>query len=681
VDGRNRSSRLFAIASPTNWVQDVVSDEQKFGADHSWLPAALDAANLPTLACLLVLLTGDRKWIEGVYAPTRTRGLDDNDDGGLSPEIQVEIRTAAAVALADWLNGKLLAIANPSDHLLLEMMGVSLGEVIPAEYAPMIRSELQLPLGNDAKGRTAALRGFPPDFNVLIVGAGISGLCAAIYLDRARIPYKILERSKRLGGVWFENRYPGAACDVPSHLYSFSFAPFQWSRYFADSVEINGYLEKVAEDFDVRRHIRFGREVCELIYDEAGAAWEATVRSAAGEIETLRAKAVISCVGAFNKPRIPALPGLSRFKGPSVHTARYPRDGLDLSDRDVVLVGNGASAMQVAPAIADDVKSLTIIQRTPQWVAPFPKFKQAIPEPLKRLLAEVPMYRLWYRLRLSWAFNDKLYGSLQKDPAWKGDGRSINAINDGHRRGLSHYIEQELGNARHLLPKVLPDYPPFGKRMLLDNGWFRTLGRDHVHHVAGEVVNVTEDAVITSGGERHPADVLIWATGFDVVNLLAPMKVRGIGGQDLHEMWHGDDAKAYLGTVVPGFPNFFCLYGPNTQFGHGGSLISVLERQMHYVMSLFDQMAESDLVAVEVREDVHDAYNDKVDKAHSRMIWTAPGVDGYYRSSRGRIVVNNPFRIIDVWKMTERANLDDYHIVEKRVRSADKAVRCNGVEL
>lgn len=655
-----------------------MSEEQEFEADLDWLPAALGAANLPTLACLLVVLTGDRKWIEPPFIPTRTRGMDDNDEGGFSAEVQQEIRTAAATALSDWFAGKPVVLQNPSDALLLEMMGTSLGEKIDAEYAPMIRSELQLPSAGQAVADASPSplpRRIADDFNVLIIGAGISGLCAAIHLDRAGIPYTIVERSNKLGGVWFENRYPGAACDVPSHLYSFSFAPFAWSRYFADSVEINRYLDKVADDFDVRRRIRFGVEVSELRFDETTAVWDVTARNADGDTETLHAKAVISCVGAFNKPRIPAVPGLSRFKGPSVHTARYPRESLDLSGRDVILVGNGASAMQVAPAIVDQVKSLTVIQRTPQWVAPFPKFKHSIPDALRRLLAEVPVYRLWYRLRLSWAFNDKLYASLQKDPEWDDGGRSINALNDSHRRGLIRYVESELGGAHHLLPKVLPDYPPFGKRMLLDNGWFRTLAREHVEHVTGQVVEVTEDAVITSDGARHRADVLIWATGFDVVNLLAPMKVIGIGGQNIHELWHGDDAKAFLGTVVPGFPNFFCLYGPNTQFGHGGSLISVLERQMHYVMSLLGEMAEAGVAAVDVRDDIYDAYNAKVDEAHSRMIWTAPGVDGYYRSSRGRIVVNNPFRIIDVWKMTERADLNEYRVVNARAPSAGISAR------
>ncbi len=627
-----------------------------------WLADAIARANIPTLACVLVHLTGDRGWIEGRFVPTRTRGLDDNDDGGLPDAVQSEIRAAALTAFGDWFRGRAPALSDPSDALLVEMMGVSLGEEIAPDYAAMIRHELQLDGGELARDDGRPPLAVPPGFRALIIGAGISGLCAAIQFAAAGIPYTIVERREALGGVWFENRYPGAACDVPSHLYSFSYAPFAWSRYFAGSREIHAYLEDVADRHDVRRHIRFGVEVTEARWNETTDTWQADIVDADGRSETLTASMILSGVGAFNKPRLPDIPGMDRFAGPSVHTARYPDAGLELTGKRVVLVGNGASAMQVAPAIADQVAALTIVNRTPQWVAPFPKFQQSIPDALQHLLQEMPLYRLWYRLRLSWAFNDKQYDALRQDPNWDGQGRSINAINDNHRRGLTAYMESELGDRRDLLPQVLPSYPPFGKRMLLDNGWYRTLARAHVELVTGAVTEVLADGVVTSDGMMHPADAIIWATGFDVVNLLAPMRVFGVGGRELHQDWDGDDARAYLGTVVPGYPNFFCLYGPNTQYGHGGSLISVLERQMHYVMSLLGQMFDAGVATVDVRRDVHDAYNAKVDETHAGLVWTYPGVDGYVRNSKGRIVVNNPFRIIDMWRMTETADLADYRL-------------------
>ena len=620
---------------------------------------AVGIANIPTLACLLVQLSGDRGWIEGRYAPTRTRGLEDNDTGGLPTGVQEEIRSAAIEAITDWMAGKAPALPSPDDGLLVEMMGVSLGEKIPLEYGSMIREELALGGAMAPRSTVPAVRA-PEGFSALVIGAGISGICAAIKLAEAGVSCILLERNARPGGVWLENRYPGAACDVPSHLYSFSFAPYDWSRFFAGRDEIHAYLEKVAADHDVLSKVRFGCEATQARYLEDSAQWEVDVRLADGSLQSLRSEILISAVGAFNKPRYPDIPGIERFAGASAHTARWPAEGLDMRGKRVVVVGNGASAMQVVPAIADEVASLTVIQRSPQWAAPFPRFKAEVPEPLQWLLREVPLYRLWYRLRLSWAFNDKQYASLQKDPAWEHPERSINALNDAHRRALTDYISRELGERQDLLPEVLPSYPPFGKRMLLDNGWFRTLAREHVKLVTGAVTEVLPDRVRTSAGTEHEADVLIWATGFDVVNFLVPMRVFGRDGRELHEDWHGDDARAYLGTVVPGFPNFFCLYGPNTQFGHGGSLITVMERQMHYVMSVLSQMFAQHITSVDVKQEVHDAYNRTVDRLHEGMVWTHRGMDTYYRNSRGRVVVNNPFRMVDFWKMVEVANMDEY---------------------
>ncbi len=643
----------------------MVDEANNTIAVRARIQAAVACANIPTVACLLVHLTGERRWIEGRYVPTRTRGLDDNDSGGLAAQLQQEVRDAAVAELLAHVQGRPFALSKPTDELLVEMMGVSLGERIPLEYASMIRHELQLdPPEVGGEGRHAA------GHSALIIGAGISGLCAAVELDKLGIPYTIVERNRRVGGVWLENRYPGAACDVPSHLYSFSAAPWDWSRFFAGGAEIHRYLEAFAQERKLLERIRFETEVTEARWDDAASSWVATAIDASGARHEYRASLLISAVGAFNKPRFPRVEGLERFAGPSVHTARWPQNGVALAGKRVVVIGNGASAMQVVPAIADEVASLTVIQRSPQWAAPFPKFKREVPTALQWLLREVPLYRLWYRLRLSWAFNDKTYPALQKDPTWGDPARSINALNDAHRRGLTEYIKSELGSAQHLLPSVLPNYPPFGKRMLLDNGWFRTLARPHVKLVTGAVTHVREDRVIASDGSEHRADVLIWATGFDVVNFLAPMRIFGRGGRELHADWNGDDARAYLGTTVPGYPNFFCLYGPNTQFGHGGSLITIVERQMHYVISLLSQMEERGVVSVDVRRDVHDDYNEKVDRTHEGMVWTHPGMDTYYRNSKGRVVVNNPFRIVEFWRMTQRADLNEFHITTRAERAA-----------
>lgn len=630
------------------------------------LRAAVAVANVPTMLMVLVQLTGELRWLEEPYRPGRTRGLGDNDTGGLDAPVQDEIRAAALDAILAWQAGRPVAIPEPDPELLVRMVAVSMGDPVPPEYAPLMAHEL-------AHG-TAAPASEPPvdapaGFRVLVIGAGVSGLCAAVRLGEAGIPYTVIERNDTVGGTWLENRYPGCGVDTPSHLYSYSFAPADWPHYFATRDEVFGYLERVATDHDVWPHVEFGSEVVGAGYEPHRQRWAVQVRDAAGRVRTEHADVVISAVGAFNKPRTPDLPGLADFRGAVAHTARWP-DGLDLTGRRVAVIGNGASAMQLVPAVADEAKSVTVFQRSPQWVAPFEQFHLPVPDPVRQLLRAVPLYRAWYRMRLTWTFNDKIHGALQKDPAWPHPDRSVSEVNEAHRSFFTRHMVTELGDRQDLLDDVLPDYPPFGKRMLLDNGWFRALTRDDVHLVRDPIDAVTPDGVRTGTGTVHEADVLVLATGFDVVRFLAPMDIRGRSGAALREVWDDDDARAYMGTAVPDFPNFFCLYGPNTQAGHGGSLIFYMEMQMHYVMSLVRPIAAGAAGAVEVRPEVYDRWGTEVDAAHERMIWTHEGMDTYYRNPRGRVVVINPFRVIDYWAMTRRADLDEY-VVEPQAGPAE----------
>ncbi|MEQ1704011.1 MAG: NAD(P)/FAD-dependent oxidoreductase [Ilumatobacteraceae bacterium] len=447
--------------------------------------------------------------------------------------------------------------------------------------------------------------------------------------------------------------------ETPSYLYSFAFARGDWSHHFSLRDELHAYLERVGEEFGITSQVQFGTEVTEARFDPNAQGWVVEAIGSDGTREVHRANVVISAVGAFNKPRIPDVKGAGSFAGPEVHTAQWPQGGLDLRGKRVAVIGNGASAMQLVPAIAPDVAEVTVFQRTPQWAAPFDKFHLPVPSELRFLLAAMPVYHDWYRMRLSWAYNDEIHPSLQKDPNWTDPDRSINASNDRHREYFTKHIVAELGDRQDLLPKVLPSYPPYGKRMLMDNGWFRTLTLDNVHLVTDSVTEIVSGGVRTANGE-YDADVLVWATGFDVVRFLAPMKIVGRSGHTLAEQWGDDDARAYLGTVIPDMPNFFCLYGPNAQFGHGGSLITIMDRQVHYVMSVLRQMFEAGTGVVEVDREVHDNYNAKVDAAHEKMVWTHRGMDTYYRNSRGRVVAINPFKVVDFWAMTDRADLGEF---------------------
>lgn len=620
---------------------------------------AITTANIPTLLMVLVQLTGELHWLEEPYQIARARGMNDNDSGGLLEPLQAKVRQAALEAILAWRAGRPVAIPEPSRELRLKMLNRAVAEEIPDEYDPIIAADLPL-AQNDAVEKLPV----PDGFKVLIIGAGVSGLCAAIKLQQAGIPFTILEKSTTLGGIWRDNRYPGAGVDTPNHLYSYTFAPYDWTMYFALRDELHAYLEHVAEKFNLRPHISFETEVKTADYDKETQQWKVAVRHADGSHETLQSNILISAVGIFNPIKMPDIKGLDRFKGPRFHTAEWPAD-VDLTGKRVAMIGNGASAMQTGPEIQHLVESLTIFQRSSHWVAPNEQFRKPIPEAMRFLLREVPLYRAWYRIRLGWTFGDRVHSTLQKDPNWPYADRSLNKANDSHRSYFTQYIVSEMGDKTELLDQVVPTYPPFGKRMLMDNGWYRMLRNEKVKLVSDPIVEIGPDRVITKDGAEHEADVLIVATGFDVLRFLTSFEARGRSGRSLREVWEDDNAKAYLGMTIPDFPNFFCMYGPNLQPGHGGSLIFVVEMQMRYIMDVLKKMLTQDLGAVECRQDVHDAYNERVDELHANMVWTHPGMETYYRNARGRIVVNSPYRNAVYYDMTRAANLGDF-VVETR---------------
>lgn len=623
---------------------------------------SVEAGNIPTLLMVLVSITGDQRWLGARYRPSPTKGLGDNDSGGLPGPIQHEIRGAAYEAISAWIDGAPMALEDPSPDVLTTMMSVAMGENVPDEYGPMLKEGLtHLPL----RDRIPRPRKKAEDVDVLIIGAGISGILAAAYLKAADFPFTILERHEEVGGTWLENRYPGCGVDTPSHLYSYSFFQNDWEHYFPLRDEILEYVIKTADGLDIRPHIRFGCEAQHSTFDEDSKEWVTMVQMDDGTNRSYRSRILITAVGAFNEPKWPNIPGLESFEGEVAHTARWPTD-LSIAGKDVAVVGSGASAMQLVPAIARQVSSLTVFQRTPQWAAPFDKHLVKVPQEVRQLLAGVPSYSAWYRLRLGWIFGDRLHRALQIDPEWPHLDRTINAANEGHRDFFIRHIRAELGDRTDLLEKAVPSYPPFGKRILLDNGWYRALTLPNVELVTESVAQVDAHGVHTEDGAYRPVDVVALATGFDVVSFLSPIDVFGRDGLSLHRQWEGDNARAYLGSAVPNFPNFFTLYGPNTQTGHGGSLIYQVEMQMHYVMDLLSKMVDRGIDSVEVQADVHDAYNSEVDDAHSRMIWSHRGMETYYRNSQGRIVVNSPFTVLDFWYRTRSADLSNFITTRKR---------------
>jgi len=631
------------------------SDNQGQPLAGEELRRAIEVANLPTLLMVLFQLTGDEKWLRAPFLPTKTRGLDLHDDGGLPEDVQREIRAATYDALLAWSAGTAPAIPAPEGELLVRMMGVCMGEEVEPDYAPMMAEDM----GFAAGGVRRPVTGEPHSMSVVVIGAGVSGLLASMNLKQAGIPHVVLEKSDEPGGTWLDNRYPGCGVDTPSYLYTFSFLPNNWSTYFGKRDEVWNYFAQAARRLNLQQNIRYGVEVLAAHYDRGAREWAISARNRAGKSLLFRATSVVSAVGMLNVPAVPEIAGAETFGGEIFHSAHWPAD-LDVTGKRVAVVGTGASAMQIVPAIAGKVAELTVYQRSPQWAAPSSNYFSQVPHEVHALMNHVPFYLAWYRFRLAWTFNDKVHPSLIADPDWPHPERSLNAFNEGHRRYLTRYIAAELDGRPDLLEKALPTYPPYGKRMLLDNGWFRALRRDDVHLVTGKVATITPGGVVTDAGEERAADVIVYATGFQARRLLGQFEVRGEDGRSLREEWGDDDAFAHLGITVPGYPNFFLMYGPNTNTGHGGSYIWTGECQIRYIVDLLCAMVERGIASVDVRRDVCDEYNRKVDEAHSKMIWSHGGMQTYYRNARGRVVTNSPWRIVDYWRMTHEADLDEY---------------------
>jgi 4-hydroxyacetophenone monooxygenase len=639
-----------------------VLDQKLATADESRadpaLAAALEHANLPTLLLAMAQLTGDRRWVTDPYVPAPGRGPGDNDSGGFSEELQASIRRDAHALITDWHDGRLRAAPDPTADQLQEMLEISLATKLPDGYGPMLAEELGIADRNvDLPTNSTAA---PP--TVLVIGAGFSGLLAAYQLERAGIPFTVIEKDETVGGTWFENSYPGCGVDTPTHLYSLSFAQNpDWSRYFAKRGELYAYLERIARDHDLKRHIRFGLEVTDAAWDEDEQQWHVHARDRNGLEQTLTAGVVISGVGFLNRPAYPEIGGLDTFAGPVMHTARWRRD-VEIEGRHVAVIGTGASAMQLVPSIAGVADRVTVFQRSPQWGIPHPNYMRDVAPGTQLLMREVPHYLGWYRLRLVWTFGDRLHEHVQWDPEWPHSDRSISKVNDRQRRFLTDYIEAELGDRTDLIDKCVPPYPPYGKRPLLDNGWFRTMARDDVDLVTDEIAAVEGDGVRTADGRLHEADVIVLATGFQALRVLSPMEIRGRSGATLRDVWGDDDARAYLGITMPDFPNFFCLLGPNTFAGHGGSGVLTIELEMRYVMELLALMVEHGLASVDCRPEVHDAYNEELDATLARTIWAHHGMTTYYRNDKGRIVVPMPWSNVDYWYRTRHPNLDDYEL-------------------
>jgi 4-hydroxyacetophenone monooxygenase len=624
------------------------------------LDDALEAAHLPALIAAMVHMTGDAGWLRPEWTPVYTplsRG-----DTGLPEGVQADIRRRAKTAIEAYLAGGSLKTPSPDTPTLRRMMDFVAGEPIPETYADFLIDELAISgkSSKDPQFEQPKLQEAARQLNVLVIGAGMSGLLAGIRLKQAGVGFEIVESNPDVGGTWLVNTYPGCRVDNSNHMYSYSFEPnHAWPQHFSPQPELLKYFRGVAAKYDLKKHIRFETRVESLTWDEARSVWRIELRGKDGRAETVESNAVITAVGQLNKPRMPAIEGVGTFEGPAFHSAEWRHD-VDLTGKRVAVIGTGASAYQFVPEIAPKVARLTVFQRTPPWGLPVPHYHEDVPEGMKWLLEHVPYYDKWYRFWLFWMTTEGFLPMVKADEGWNGPTTAVGEANLGLREMAAAALAAQVADRPDLLPNVVPTYPVGGKRAVLDNGvWLGALKRPNVELVTQAITRITPKGVVTADGVEHEVDVLIYGTGFTASKFLSGLKVTGKGGRELHDVWAGD-ARAYLGMTVPGFPNFFMIYGPNTNIVVNGSIIFFSECAVRYIVGCLRLLAESGAKAMETRRDIHDAFNVRVDNANKGWAWGSPNVTSWYKNEFGRVSQNWPFGLIDYWRATLAPNPDDF---------------------
>jgi cation diffusion facilitator CzcD-associated flavoprotein CzcO len=477
---------------------------------------------------------------------------------------------------------------------------------------------------------------------VAIVGTGFGGIAAAVRLRQAGIEDVVLfEKSDDVGGVWRENTYPGAACDVASHLYSLSFAPkADWSRAFAPQAEIHQYLRDVARDFGLLPLIRFSTEVLAAAWDDDAAVWRLSL-SGGGQHE---ADVLITATGQLSRPSRPDVPGLDRFRGTMFHSAEWDHDH-DLTGKRVAVLGTGASAIQFVPEIAPRTARLSVFQRSAPYVLPKPD--GPYDEAARRRYARVPGL-----LRLS---RERIYVTNElRSLGFNTEPRLL----AGHRARFAQHLQQEVPDPE-LRTKLTPSDPMGCKRILMSNDWYPALQLRHVEVVTEGIREVREHSIVTADGAEREVDTIVLGTGFAATEFLAPMRITGREGVDLHQQWR-DGASAYLGTVVPNFPNLFVLYGPNTNLGHN-SILVMLEAQVGWVVQAVRALAGGTARRLEVRPEVAEAFDRWVQERVGHTVF-AGGCRSWYLTASGRNTQNWPASTLTFRRRLRRLRLEEFSV-------------------
>ncbi|MBX7446347.1 MULTISPECIES: NAD(P)/FAD-dependent oxidoreductase [unclassified Arthrobacter] len=501
-------------------------------------------------------------------------------------------------------------------------------------------------------------------FTTLIVGAGISGIAAAYRLQEAGLPYRWIEASHRIGGTWWKNHYPGVRLDTPTYGYSFSFAQrVDWPNQFAAGAEVLDYLETLAEKADFTEAIELNTSLTCAVWDEDSATWRATTRSKDGHETTESYNAIITGVGQLDHPFIPTWPGQADFKGVQMHSQEWDHS-VDLKGKKVAVIGTGASAYQIVPAIIGEVDKMYLFQRSAPWMLPAPTYHEAMSDAAQWLHQKVPAYGQLFRLFVTAGGIEGRMELAKAEEGWDGAPLSVSKANEEFRQAIIERMREQYEGRPDLLEKAIPNYPPSAKRMLRDNGvWAAALREPQTEVITEGLASFTKTGLVTDNGRELDVDVVIYATGFRPSDYLDPIKIVGRHGLEIHDYW-GGDAKGFAGITVPNFPNLFMLLGPNTGGVVAGGLHFMIERAAEYAVEAIHQILDLDVRALDLKQDALDEHIAWVDAENEKMTWGQPYVKTWYKNKFNRVSQVWPFKTTEYWRITEQVNSNDYEFLK-----------------
>ena len=618
----------------------------------SGLAATLEELDPALLLNVLVHLTGDASllaYYESAFRPTdvRTAKIAHTVDPSKASELRERVRDELS------RSGD-VALGVPDLGLFKRMAELCVGEEIADEFLPLLLEQSGFVQTQRFIEPTVAP---PADFDVIVIGAGLVGISAAVKLAEAGFSFRVLEERDEVGGTWSRNVYPGVAVDTPSHYYSLSFElnP-DWTHYYPFGPQYLDYLKGVTNKYGVRDKIELRTSVQSCEWDEAKSRW--VIRATKDGVPvTYEATAVITAMGFFSRPIHPDIADRDRFQGIVMHSAEWNTD-VDVSGKKVTVLGAGCTAVQIVASLVDRVPELTTVARQPHWIVPEAVGQEVSPA-MHWALRTLPYFHNWFRLRTYWYASDKGYEVARIDENWAKDHLSVSPANDAMLQVCQGYLDEKFADDPGLKARVTPDFPPFAKRIVKDPGYYDALKRDHVTLLTSSIERFTETGYVTTEGEEVECDILITATGF-TLDWLCTLSVTGRDGGTLAEKFE-PMPRAHLGVTVPGFPNFFMTSGPNSAILHGGGNNFAGEAQVHYIVECLQLMLEQDAGSLEISQQVTDDYNVWVDAEMDRTVWQHGGTaHGYYRSHNGHAVVGSPWRMVAYWTEMRMPKLERF---------------------